>query len=444
MIWWFGAILLLLAGLVLRMGLLVYAMYVFLALLALSRWWTSRWLAALEVTRTHEHRLFRIGDTTRFGCSVRNRSRGLIPWLLLEDALPELQASGPAAGVRASGQRLAVVRLGGLEQRAFEQRVEFVRRGYYQFGPVLAETGDLFGLHRRHALLGAPAFATVLPDVIALESYDVTTPRPLGELRLAHRLYEDPTRLCGVRPYERGDPLNRIHWPATARTGVLHSRTFEPTCVAGATLVLDFHVASYPERGRLARQELAVKTVASLAHHLTLADVQVGLLSNGRDAADRVRDEGWQAVFLSRATACAEAFSRSANTRLLPVAVPVRRGSESCQDILLALARLEPTDGLTLRALVEETSSRMPRDASVIAVVPEATPELAAALGGLKRRGYAVFAVLVMFDEPAWSDWAEPSAGVAAMLAHGVPVRRVDDDASIAGVCASCKSGTFS
>ena len=46
---------------------------------------------------------------------------------------------------------------------------------------------------------------------LALEGYDLASRRPIGEVRISHRLFEDPTRIHGVRPYERGDALNRIH-----------------------------------------------------------------------------------------------------------------------------------------------------------------------------------------------------------------------------------------
>src|SRR5262249_17430874 len=140
-------------------------------------------------------------------------------------------------------------KLGKGESRTLQYKVQCHQRGYYQFGPILAETGDLFGLHRSYRLLTEPRFLMVYPKVLPLENYDIQSPRPIGEIRLAHRLFEDPTRTAGVRAFEHGDPINRIHWRASARTGLLQSKTFEPSCVAGATIVLDFHVHSFPAGG---------------------------------------------------------------------------------------------------------------------------------------------------------------------------------------------------
>jgi len=37
------------------------------------------------------------------------------------------------------------------------------RRGYHQIGPLVVETGDLFGLHRRYRVLTSPHFLLVYP-----------------------------------------------------------------------------------------------------------------------------------------------------------------------------------------------------------------------------------------------------------------------------------------
>src|SRR5262249_12959961 len=142
--------------------------------------------------------------------------------------------------------------------------LECLQRGYHQIGPAVLETGDLFGLHRRFRVAADPAFLLVLPRIITLSGYDLASRRPIGEVRLSLRLYEDPTRIAGVRAYEPGDPLSRVHWKATARTGSLHTKVIESSTLAGATIVLDFHQAGYFARGEPFRSELAIVTAVSL------------------------------------------------------------------------------------------------------------------------------------------------------------------------------------
>ena len=150
------------------------------------------------------------------------------------------------------GHRLAVAMLGPHGRKTLNYQLHFAMRGYYQVGPMVLETGDLFGLHRRFRIVTEPVYILVYPKVIPLPGYDIASRRPIGEIRLTHRLFEDPTRIAGVRAYQPGDPLNRVHWRATARTGALHSKVYDASTIAGATIVLDFHRDSYPgaERAR--------------------------------------------------------------------------------------------------------------------------------------------------------------------------------------------------
>src|SRR5262249_59694357 len=100
--------------------------------------------------------------------------------------------------------------------------------GYLQLGPLVMESGDLFALHRRYHIGAEPEFLLVYPKVIPLEGYDIASRRPIGDIRLMHRLYEDPTRIAGVRRYEAGDPLNRGHWRGPRPTGGVRRQTYQP------------------------------------------------------------------------------------------------------------------------------------------------------------------------------------------------------------------------
>src|SRR5260370_919480 len=280
-------------------------------------------------------------------------------------------------------------------EKVFRYKVQCQMRGYYQIGPVVLETGDLFGLHRRYRIESAPNYLMVYPRYALLEGYEIASRRPIGDVRLTHRLYEDPTRIAGVRPYERGDPLNRIHWRATARTGELHSKIYEPSTLSGATVVLDFFKAGYPQRGEPYRSELAVTTAASLANAVYELGQQIGFVSNARDAVDRIRQEGWDREARTRIAARKSAAMAENSERLQPVVVETRRGIEQLQRIRETLARVELTDGMPFPQLITETASRLPRDATVLAVLADVPVESALALGNLRRRGLAVTVVLV-------------------------------------------------
>lgn len=427
--WLAGAVLLLVIAIALGLDLLAYAMYVLLLVMLVSRLLTRSWAESITATRETSRRSAEIGDDVTVIVTLKNHGRWPVAWALLEDLLPREALMFDPPRLRVGGRRVQLTMLSAGGRKSMLYQLQPTRRGYYQLGPLVLETGDVFGLHRRYRVLTEPQFLMVLPKVIPLAGYEVSSKRPIGEVRMTYRLYEDPTRIAGVRAYERGDPLNRVHWRATARTGLLHSKVYEPSTVAGATLLLDFHTAVHDRRHEPHRSELAVTAAASIANAVYLLGQQVGLVTNGRDAVDRIRQEGWAHDYRSRAAALASASVRAKSDRLQPLVVPTRRGPEQLMGILETLARVELTDGLPLPALIEEAASRMPRDATVIAILPPSPTESAIALGNLRRRGFAVTVLLNLYEDWDYADAAAP------FLAAGIDVRHLKDEASIVEVC---------
>jgi uncharacterized protein (DUF58 family) len=303
------------------------------------------------------------------------------------------------------------------------------KRGFYQVGPLLLETGDLFGLHRQHRVLVEPVFLTVMPRRVPLAGYALASRRPIGEVRMTHRLYEDPTRIAGVRQYLAGDSLNRVHWRATARTGTLHSKVYEPSTVAGGTLLLDFHSQAYDPRHEPVRSELAITAAAAIAHTLLELGQQVGFVTNGRDGAERIRTEGWRYAWQNRTIARQATAMQEQSDRLAPLVIGARRGWEQLPKLRQQLARLELSTGLDLAQLIAEVEGRLSRDTTIIAVVPNTSDSTVLALLDLKRRGYAVTALLNIYEELDFADASVP------LVAAGLATRHLRDEAALVEIC---------
>jgi uncharacterized protein (DUF58 family) len=71
------------------------------------------------------------------------------------------------------------------------------------------------------------------------------------------------SEIDGLRPYRRGSPASRIHWPAVARTGELIERRIVAGADTGPLVVLD--ASDPPDEESL---DLAVRAAASLTVHL--------------------------------------------------------------------------------------------------------------------------------------------------------------------------------
>ena len=404
-------------------------MYALLGILLVSRWLARSWVQNLSAERDCNRYWVNEGDTVAVVVALRNAGWLPIAWVLIEDVLPRRAFVYQPPSLTVVGYRTQLAMFNSRGRRSLFYQLRCNRRGYHQIGPLIVETGDLFGLHRRYRVLTTPHFLLVRPTVVPLEGFELASRRPIGEVRISHRLYEDPTRIAGVRRYEAGDPLNRVHWRATARTGALHSKVYEPSCIVGATLLLDFHRAAYDPSHEPYRSELAVTAVASLANAVYEMDQQIGFVTNGQDAADRIRQEGWDYDIRSRKAARRAAGMLEHSDRLQPQVVPTRRGPEQLARILDTLARVEMSDGLDFAQLVAEIAGRLPRDATVVALSASATVEATEALGELRRKGLAVTAILNLYDG---FDFEAASARLEGAGIHALHLKQVE---SLPGLC---------
>jgi len=87
------------------------------------------------------------------------------------------------------------------------------------------------------------------------------------------------------------------------------------------------------------------------------------------------------------------------------------------------------TDGLTFAQLGIETSSRLPRDATVVAILTSVSDETAVALGNLRRRGFAVTALISIYND------REYATAAGKLLAEQIDARHLRDEASVSSVC---------
>ncbi|RCS54506.1 DUF58 domain-containing protein [Bremerella cremea] len=427
--WILGAAVLLAIALVFGLGLMVYAMYALIAVILGSRLLVRYWLMHLAGTR-HVSRLdVEEGDEITVGITLRYDGVIPMPWMLVEDLLPRHAIVTRPPALEVQGKRLFLAMLWPRSTRLLTYRILCNRRGYFQLGPAVLETGDVFGLYKQFKMIAEPEFITVEPAIIPLEGFDLVSKRPLGEIKMQSRLFEDPSRIAGVRRYQLGDPLNRIHWASTARTGQLHSKQYEATCIAGVSILLDMHPDSFPAKDEPIRSELSIKCAVAIANAVQLMDQQVGIVTNSVDAAQRMKYEGWDFDARTRDAARKSAGKVDRDPRLAPQKVRTRRGAEQFQQIRHMMARSEKNEGLKLPSLLLEMHSDLPRDATVIPILTTVTPEMALALGNLVRSGYVVTPIINCFDE------YEFAQGAGMLLAERMVAKQLKSLEAIGQIC---------
>ncbi|MBI5095327.1 MAG: DUF58 domain-containing protein [Candidatus Hydrogenedentes bacterium] len=392
-----------------RSPYMAFAIYAFLLLVTVAHFSSVAWLSGLECVRSVSETTLRQGEDTEVEVTLTNRRGWPIPWIFLEDLHPK---DFPRFG---ANTRLAILMPG--RSITLKYRVTCPRRGYHRIGPLLMESGDLFGLQKRFRTGAQQDYVSVLPTVAYIETFNIATRRPQGPVRISNRIYEDPSRIAGIREYRPGDPLNRIHWKASARTGTLYTKTHEPSNVVGATLILDLHRDSYRPENAESRMELAITTTASIAYLLQMSGEQLGLLTNARDAAEVAQYEVASQQSLTRDDANDSVVGESESDRISPLSVPTARSPVQALKIVENLARVIPGEGLDASQLILSGFRRLPRDAALLPVVPQVTEKLALTLAEMKYSGFAV-TVFFIADNAGYQEAAKLLAPHAIHVFH--------------------------
>jgi len=220
------------------------------------------------------------GDRIQGRLRLVNRKPLPLPWIELDQVLPEGLLPSGEAGVKGTFRFAASMRW----YQAVQWRIGLVcvRRGYYRLPPMSVTSGDPFGFYTRSAVLPPEAPVLVYPKLIPLGRIGIPSFFPAGDERSESRLFPDPTRTVGVRDYRPGDSLRAIHWKASARQRRLQVKVFE----AATTRRIALFVAAETFNGGTADPdsdfEFALSVAASLAHNVADQGASVGLYANAR------------------------------------------------------------------------------------------------------------------------------------------------------------------
>ncbi|MEO1084630.1 MAG: DUF58 domain-containing protein, partial [Acidobacteriota bacterium] len=345
---------------------------------------------------------------------VQNRKPWPAPWLFFEDRVED--------GVDVEGARAACKTLPAEGKEHLSYRLHTYRRGLFRVGPTVAESSDPLGLVRRYHVDGKASFLTVLPRPVAMGQGWPLGHQPIHQVPRRRSLLEDPSRFRGVREYRRGDSLKRVHWRASARSGRLQVKLFEPSVLDGALLVPDMSLRADAEVDEAAGgvdpvEELLITAAASVGHYVLNGSQAVAVLSNGADAAERYPADFDGETFSRYDQVVAQTDVPSHSTGRRPVVLEAGKGPRQWRRLRTLLARLHPVDGVSIAELLTVELPRLPRSLVVMALTPRVDQGLAAALESLRRSGIES-AVL-------WIAGVDAEAPTA-QLHPSIPLYRID------------------
>jgi len=377
-----------LLGLVLHQALL-FVFAVIGLLIALVSWiWQRYWFSGLTYRRTLSQRRAFFNEEIDLVLEVVNRKPLPLPWLEVEDEVPDALTFLDADLTSSyKPRRRTLVHL--CSPRWYERirrwyRLRCTHRGLYDFGPATLRSGDLFGLSAQQREVSDVDRLVVYPRIVPLEHLGLAARGPFGDVVTPHTLWEDPTYQAGVRAYQAGDPPRRIHWKASARLRRLQIKMVEPTTHARLALFLDM----YTLRGQAWWAgydpfivELAIIVAASVAAWAAEHKLPVGLFVNG----PRFRGAG------------------AATIALAPSEHP-----QQLQAILEALATVVPVATVSLADLLAAEIPQLPWGTTALAITAIPDADVLTILETTRHQGRGAALVVVGTAGPAFDGGRVP------------------------------------
>lgn len=335
----------------------------------------------------NETRVFE-GERVTLTLLLTNRKWLPLAWLRVTDLIP-LAISPEEKPLAPSHLQLT----GLLETRAsllwnerarWDYHITCHKRGYYQLGPADISSGDLFGLFERTLHFPHVDRLIVYPRIEPLEDWGLPPKEPFGDARARLPVFQDPTRIRGLRDYHPEDAPKHIHWRATARHNELKVKEYDPTI--NYNWVFFLNLATYELAWQGVDSELAeraIRLTASLANFAAEHKYAFGLVANGTypDSDQRLR--------------------------ILP-----GRDPEQLRNVLEALAAVSYFVASPLETLLRRESPNLPWGSTLVVVTALITENLLAEIMRLHDVGRRI--AIVSLDE----NWQQELPGILVYHAH--------------------------
>jgi uncharacterized protein (DUF58 family) len=336
---------------------------------SLTRVWSRFGMGRVEYERRLGTTRAVAGDTVPLDVTIWNRKPLPLPWLAAEDLITDGIAVHERPTMEPDDERLGRRVLANTWALAWFERVvrhfhlDARRRGLYEFGPVRLAVRDILGRDAAGGELAADEMLLVGPRTVPLRLRGRDA-APIGERRARSSLHADPALYGGVRPFQPGDSLRRIHWRATARLGAPVSRRFEPA------------------RGREVVIALDVQTIEGPHWEMTYHDATFeGLCVAAASLARQLLAEG---------ASCGVAAASFTGTIQRLAYLPPQASYGQLARVSELLARIGPISSRPYAALLTWLTRRVPPGSVVLTVSSRDPRSYLPAMQRLARSGYRV------------------------------------------------------
>ncbi|NLA85396.1 MAG: DUF58 domain-containing protein, partial [Clostridiales bacterium] len=263
-------------------------------------------------------------------------------------------------------------------------RIICKRRGCYRLSTAAMTLGDAFGAREITKDFHVDAELLVYPRLLPLSSIPFPSHSWMGEVTVRRWIMEDPFIISGVREYQYGDPLNRINWKATARTGEIKVYNMEHTADPRIMIYLniDLNESMWEAVTDIDLIEKGISYAASIAQDAIEKGVPVGFGSN----AYEIDKEGE------------------------PIRLEPKPGMGQLTYLFEVLARMRIARSCTFFTFLERELQRDSNPMDILLLTPFMSERIEEQINKLRSKGHAVDIIMLEHDSSGSEDKEVKSA----------------------------------
>lgn len=232
-------------------------------------------------------------------------------------------------------------------------RVRCDRRGVMTVDNAVISVSDALGMSRRTKVFSVSDSVRVLPIPAEMDAGELSGDLFIGSMQVRRFVLPDPFMISGARDYTGREPMNRIHWAQTARTGSLMVYNNEFTTERRMMIFLNMQRSAGAYRQSMPDSilEPQIKAAAYAVDCCLKMNAECSLAVNGRES----------------------------------LIIPAAEGYEHTLNVLRRLAELENVCGMRMEELMRKVDLNEFTD--VILITSTVSEDICEFLSGLRGRG---------------------------------------------------------
>ena len=235
------------------------------------------------------------------------------------------------------GKSLFVLDIKAKQTRKINYVTNCYKRGLWKIGPVLLVSQDALGFFKSKKTLSVVSEILVYPSLFKIFSFPPLASGSVSWMGVeTANISGDSHEFFGIREYQIGDAMSRIHWPSSAKHGKLIVKQFERNAVQEATIIFDLKKGHDIGVGRETTLEYAVKIAGSAAKYLLNEGALVQMIAYGKKNS---------------------------------IMIPFGKGQSHMYKIFEKLAVVQADGDMTLVEALEEASFIAPHRSTVITIM---------------------------------------------------------------------------